>query len=521
MAKSTCGVQAPTSFPATRMPRQEGVLYSVTNFPAWQWVLKPWWVVWVALFIMACTVRFVGLGRYSFDLDEIFSLSAASADWPTLFVLAARDVSHPPLFYILLKVWLFIGPASESWVRLLPAIFGAASFIPLYKISRLARLRDGDTCVVLCLFAFNGVLIYYAQHARMYSLLQLLAVTSIYALLRYSAGQARYLSEFWFLTAVNFFLVYSHYWGWFVIVAELSALAILDRSKLFSFVKSTVLIALLFIPWALAVMAVIAQRGNATAQIAWMGKPSISNEFSQVIWLFGDLDGAPDFHGSTTIGLALFGVPILVMIYRSWITRGDRELYAVSPFCWILLVALPISLTLGIGHVVGQSVWGVRYLTIVAAPYFLLVGLASGRLPWRGIAQATQCALVLWSIAGGVQSLLEPNKKHQWRSLVDTIVAQSTAEQPLVIHTLEFECREPISFYLDHEGIRNVALTLDEDVTGLTGDQFWLVYIRHITWQDPLMPEHILQSRGFVIDHRASTSTKGQTIMAVHFHHAP
>lgn len=59
----------------------------------------------VALFV---TARLWHLTAFSLWFDEIFSLQTARRNWGSLLAVAVDDIVHPPLFYLLLKVWLEI-----------------------------------------------------------------------------------------------------------------------------------------------------------------------------------------------------------------------------------------------------------------------------------------------------------------------------------------------------------------------------------------------------------------------------
>ena len=50
----------------------------------------------------------------------------------------ADDQSHPPLFYLLLWIWRWIGGDGLAWVRLLPALIGIATAIILRRYERIA-----------------------------------------------------------------------------------------------------------------------------------------------------------------------------------------------------------------------------------------------------------------------------------------------------------------------------------------------------------------------------------------------
>jgi uncharacterized membrane protein len=459
----------------------------------------------LALVGVACFLRFWRLGEYSFDVDEIFSLNAASASWSGLLSIAARDVSHPPLFYMLLKAWLSIAPATEGWTRVLPALFGAAAIVPLYGICRAIRLGVAATALVLCLFAFSGVLVQYAQYLRMFSLLQLASVLSIWAFVRFLRDGTRH--SFWGLTDANLLMVYSHYWGWTVIAAQLVILALLCRHRLLGYLASAAVVALLFAPWVAAVAMGAAHNGSATRQISWIGQADASS----VLWLFGNLAGAPDFPRATVIGLLLFALPVLALVYVRWIARrGDRE--AVSPLCWMLLAAVPVMITLAAGYVTGQSIWGERHLIIVAAPYFLLVGAAVDGLPWRRIGIGIAAILMLWSAAAGIGAAREPDKRLQWQSLLEQIAAASSG--PVVLHTLEPFVRDALAFYVARGGVDAVIIADDGTWPPLSSGGFWLVY-RDTTWTRPESPERMLAAGGFRVERTLAIDAPSQRVVAL------
>jgi hypothetical protein len=459
----------------------------------------------LALFAIACCLRFRGLGEYSFDVDEIFSLNAASATWSGLFSIAMRDVSHPPLFYMLLKAWLWLAPATEGWARVLPALFGAASIVPLYGICRATRLGVAGTAVVLCLFAFSGVLVQYAQYLRMFSLLQLASVLSIWAFVRFLGDGTR--RSFWGLTAANLLMVYSHYWGWTVIAAQLAILALLYRHRLSRYLASTAVVALLFAPWIAAVAMGAVHNGSATRQISWIGQADASS----VLWLFGNLTGAPDFPHATVIGLLLFALPVLALIRARWSgRRGDGE--AVSPLCWMLLVAVPVTITVAAGYVTGQSVWGERHLIIVAAPYFLLVGASVDGLPWRRIGIVIAAMLMLWSAAAGISVARAPDMRLQWQSLVEQIVAASSGQ--VVLHTQEPFVRDALAFYAARGGVDAAIIADDGTWPPLSSGSFWLVY-RDTMWTGPDSPDRMLAAGGFRVERALAIHAPGQRVVAL------
>ncbi|HET6891170.1 MAG TPA: hypothetical protein VFH31_08730, partial [Pyrinomonadaceae bacterium] len=131
----------------------------------------------IALFIGA---RLWHLTSSCLWFDEIFSVHAARHDWNQLIRFVAADIIHPPLFYLLLKVWIGIGGESLLWLRLLPVLISIATVVPFLLLCREFELTSTEIKLALLLLAVNGYLIKYAQEVRMYSLLLFLSVCSFW-----------------------------------------------------------------------------------------------------------------------------------------------------------------------------------------------------------------------------------------------------------------------------------------------------------------------------------------------------
>src|SRR3954466_6188867 len=94
--------------------------------------------------------------------DEIFSVHAAEHPWGSILQFAAADLVHPPLFYLLLKIWIGIGGESLIWLRLLPVTISIAAVVPALLMARELHLSPSETALALVLLAVNGYLIKYA-----------------------------------------------------------------------------------------------------------------------------------------------------------------------------------------------------------------------------------------------------------------------------------------------------------------------------------------------------------------------
>ena len=143
--------------------------------------LAPWLVIIVTL--IGGFLRVGLLGTKGLWLDETFSIWMAQHSVGDMLQWMIKIDQHPPLYYLLLHYWIAHNGNTPYYVRLLSALFGAATIPMIYLIGkRIAGAMTGLVAAVfLSLSLFN---IYFAQETRMYTFLAFNAAAAIYALVR-------------------------------------------------------------------------------------------------------------------------------------------------------------------------------------------------------------------------------------------------------------------------------------------------------------------------------------------------
>ncbi|MFN2501665.1 MAG: hypothetical protein ABR530_06605, partial [Pyrinomonadaceae bacterium] len=164
------------------------------------------------LIILYVGIRLYGLTSTCLWFDEIFGVHAAEHSWDQIIPFISLDLIHPPLFYVLLKLWISLGGEGLLWLRIFSVLFASATVAPFLGICAELRLHRRIQAMALLLLAVNGQLIKYAQEVRMYSLLLFLSLLSIWLFFRYLRGRSGTVP----LLIVNTLLVYTHYFGWLV-----------------------------------------------------------------------------------------------------------------------------------------------------------------------------------------------------------------------------------------------------------------------------------------------------------------
>jgi len=376
-------------------------------------------------------MRIWRIDEFSLDGDEIFSVLLARDTWPNLFNRAVQDAIHPPFFYVLLKGWMWIGGESLMWLRLLPVAISVACLIPAFALCRKLGVSAGARNLALAMVAVHPIDVYYAQHVRMYSLLALVALISTWCFERYlDQPSARRLAV---LTLVNVFLVYTQYYGWFIVALEF--LYFVWRKRRFWAIGISVLItAILFSPWAVLAGRVLRGRG-LEQNLGWLTKPKIG----ELCWFFVDLTGFAEFPKIGILGSVVVLI-FLVMIYRRGVDSG---------FHWltVLWVAPPI-IAFAVSNVMSKSIWGHRHMVFTVWPFVLVFADSIWRL--GRVARVFSVTLISgWVICAAAFHATD-DRKLPWDALtIEILKAEQSGAARIPLYSVDPYLHFPIWFYME------------------------------------------------------------------------
>ena len=505
----------------------------------------------VALFL---TARLWRLTAGCLWFDEIFSLHAARHGWRELLAFVAEDVIHPPLFYLLLKLWVALGGESLWWVRLFPALTASAALIPFYLLCRELRLRAPERNLATLFMAVSGYLIHYAQTLRMYSLLLLLSACSLWLFARFinSARRERVGMEqsgLFVLFVINLLLIYTHYYGWVVVGCEFLYLLIWQRRRLASFALITAGLLLFFSPWAYAVMQAAARGASVEQNIGWAARPDTLTLVRYLITLnepFIFREGALLSPRAVALLFALvsllFGLPLVILLWRSARGAAEGNGQPVAPVRFLLLFAfLPVLLAFTLSQFTPHSVWGTRHLIIVAVPYLMLAAVALCRLRPAWAQTAALIALACWILlAGAFVAISKPAVGIwcAWEPLARQLrVTESLTAEGVRVYAFEDLVAYHLWFALDAAGDHRFRVSAIKNVPGLAEDpayflprrfsgvtttdlasiedeRFWIAF-RDLSWNEERPPLSVLQARGYRIGERLEFAAGGQRAFMV------
>ncbi len=189
--------------------------------------------------------------------DEGWSFYFAMQPLLQLLALTAIDI-HPPLYYILLKGWLFLVGSGPEQARFLSVLFGTM-LIPAVGILgwRLFEARVGAAAAAVV--SMMPLAIYYSQEVRMYGLVTLLGTMSIYLFLRQDRLNLAGSRKKWQIATVaaTVAALYTMYYAIFIPLLQFLYILLIHRwdkdrprpRSLFFRLVPLLYVGLLFLPW--------------------------------------------------------------------------------------------------------------------------------------------------------------------------------------------------------------------------------------------------------------------------------
>ena len=464
-------------------------------------------------------LRFWRMADSCLWFDEIFSVHAAGMDFQNLLRFVAQDLIHPPLFYILLKFWILAGGESLFWLRLFPVLFSILSLVPLIFLCRALKLNFSAAAVAVLWLAANGCLIKYGQEVRMYSPFLFFALLSMWFFARF----LNWGKNIWILTIVNILLVYTHYFGWLVIVSEITAIIVLQRIKIRQILVMLAVTLAAFAPWIFAVWKASGEiDSNVGQNIGWIGKPYPATLLQFLLDLI-----EPFYYQRASNELASFyfvAVPILLLVLTAfalylidWKKLADEEKQNLLMLA--ILLKLPILLVLVASWILPYSIWGTRHLIFVYPAFAILTAIALTKIkppPVAGI------FLGLIFLLGGAAFFLEARRGTPlyiwcaWENLAANLDRGRRAKiyvfEDVIAYDLWFALREAETNFeiVKVKGIEDIAedkayflprgfdkvKTTDEN--GITGDRFYVAF-RDAKFHEDHPPLKNLTDKGYRI----------------------
>ena len=433
----------------------------------------------VALLLLAFALRVYRLDAQSLWYDEAVTAHVTGQRLAELTRWTADDI-QPPLYYYIVAGWTRLAGRGEWALRFPSAFFGTLTAALLWSAAR--RLFPGQRAAAragLLLFALSPLHVYFAQEARMYTLLTFLGLLAGYALLAATRSEraARFrwssAARWWgVFVAAAVATLYTHYFGVMVLAAYglCWALAwVRQASRRASWPQA----------WRQAMIAVVGAAAIVALYLPWLPVMLSRYRIDRSYWQ-GDLKpgealrhvaisfttGAPEtMLEPDAVRLlpwfgAAFGLAFVALLARRTARDESPQVPGTSevPGTWgtmtalvlLVILLLPVAVVLGLASRTPK--FNARYLMLVSPAYLLILAGGIGALaapaarsrerPRRFLlstsrrAAALALTVFLCAIAGrGVHNWFTDwaFTKDQWRELATTVAAQIAPAEAVIL----------------------------------------------------------------------------------------
>jgi mannosyltransferase len=310
-------------------------------------------------------------------LDEALTVNIAKLPLHSI-PGALRHDGAPPLYYVVLHVWMLVFGQGDFATR---ALSGLASVVALPFAWMAGRRLGGRPCAwaTLLLMATSPFAINYAASTRMYSLVALWSVLGLLSLER--ALERPTIGRLAALGLMTSLLVYTHYWGMYLAAvtggwlyfrarrAVVTETRTAEEERRVS-VRCLIAIALgglTFLPWLPAFVFQTLHTGTPWANAASPG---------DILGVLGEYAGGGPW--GAALALALFSLLLLGLFGRpiddKRVLLELRTRRRARPIAWLFIGTLGLAVLAG--AIAGATFVG-RYTSVVFPLFILLAGLGS------------------------------------------------------------------------------------------------------------------------------------------------
>ncbi len=381
----------------------------------------------VGLAALALILRLHTLGTESLWLDEATSLFLARMDIPTLTAWTAHDI-HPPLYYVLLHLWLVFGE-SEFALRSLSVVAGVFGVAGIFLLAR--ALFDKKTALLAgLLLSVSPLHLWYSQEVRMYALVTTLTLfASWYLALALEGRRRRHWTGYVICSALA---LYTHYYAFFVLLSHWAIVLFWiarargkphsqkEVARHWAIVQSVIL--LFFLPWLPTLVRQVLGGGGAWVAQA-VGTPSL-RALPEVLLLYVV---GPTHAAVPTLwrraGYGIYGIAGLLALaaFRPRASQTNRHRWGLL-FC-LLYLLVPLGAAWSISQV--KPLFATRYLLPFLPPFLLLIAYGIASLPRASIRYSLALLATVIPLSISVQMQATPQNVN-WRQLAADLLAQST-----------------------------------------------------------------------------------------------
>jgi mannosyltransferase len=333
---------------------------------------------------LAFGLRVWDLWRTSIWFDEAYSLFLARQHLPELLRRLRTEDMHPPLYYVVLGLWIKAFGTSELALRLPSAIMGAVLVGLTYLLAR--RLVDQRCALTAAaLVALSPFQLMASRDARMYPFLAVFALGATYALWQaLDTRQRRYWVAY---VGAAVAAIYTHHFAFLVLLAHGAYLVVCARQALRAWVAAGAAVAVAYLPFVPTLWVQLHHQRQWPIVRPAFGLSALA-DLVGLLSFGGELLGMGSYHQRSP--LPLLWKFAVVLPFLLLVVLGAVSVPARARAFLVCSLALPVTVA---GLVsVKMNIFYDRYFSFVVPPYAILLAAGMWGLG-RGVPELRRTAL--------------------------------------------------------------------------------------------------------------------------------
>lgn len=402
---------------------------------------------------VAAYLRFSAVGRESLWADEGLTVRILRLPIDQMIPRIRDWEQTPPLYYVLMRVSVSLFGDSERWLRVPSALFSVAVVGAMYLlVARMFSVAAGLAAAVM--LAVSPYQIAFAQEARTYALLVLLAIVSCDCFVRLMQERTRANETFYVVVAA--LLLYTHLYGIFVIAAQNIAYLVKSLARREP--------ALDWKRWIVLNLAVAAIYGPWVPTV-WMWVKSVRAWFWVRPMTLDEISRAYELYaGSPWMLVALVVLAVIGAV-------GMRKRAPASVAMCVAVALLPVVVPVVLS-VIARPTFVARYAIIAGVGLIALAAAGVAVLPSR----VAQIAVVVGLATLSFFPMSVVESKPQWREAGRYLEANMASGDFAAVHRKGATCM--YDYYVNRPDVRRIGF--DGSALPVTqplpqGKRIWLV----------------------------------------------
>jgi mannosyltransferase len=408
-----------------------------------------------ALLAVGLLLRVVALSSRGIWYDDAFSVFLARRDPASIVAGTAAD-TMPPLYYLLLRAWMWLGDSLAS-LRMLNVLVSLGTLLLAMEVARRFVGANAAGWAGL-LVAISPFQIYHAQELRMYGLLCLTLLGYVYcfgSIYLHRGGNRAVWAEWVGLVLSGALAMYCHNLAVFtIVVADLLALFYRRWRLLVRLLLAQGVMLLLVAPWLILIPGQVAKIQRAF----WTPRPGLL-ELVQLLVTFHTNLPVPE--GMIPVALAasvLFLVLVGTELVRS--LRGRESVRLLAAFA-----VVPGLILLGVSYVM-RPLLVPRALICSSVVYYVLGAAACAQSRPRAVRTVLALVFVVPALVVlPAQYAYASFPRSPHRALI-TYLRENGREQDVVLHD------NKLSFFPSHFYGPDISQSFLPDEPGSHNDTF-------------------------------------------------